>query len=76
MLKPLKEAPDLVGVILHEVTDINELKLDFLCQALEVSLFDFEIGHVENLIEDLVQFDGIKSRGGLGLHGAACAAFS
>ena len=62
MEEPLEEAGQLVPMVLDEVVDIDEFQLNLLRQALEVPLFDLQIGHVEYLIKDLVQFHWVKVR--------------
>ena len=74
MLQPLEKAAELVAVVLDKVHDVDELELYLLSQTLEISLFDFQIGHVQDLVEDLIEFDGVKAGGRL--RGTTCSALA
>ena len=60
MLQPQEEAGQLAAVVLNEVVHIHQLQRDLLRQTLQVPLFDLQIGHVQDLVEDLVQLHWIE----------------
>jgi hypothetical protein len=63
VLQPLEKAAKLVTMVFNKVHDVDKLQLYLLRQTLEVSLFDLQIGHVQDLVEDLVELDRVKAGG-------------